>query len=119
MNTRMLAVLGWIFATTSTISLGELVAHYRFNDTLTDETGQHSASMAGLPEFDAGQEGSALSISTADHILKLANPQTLDFGKDFTVAAWVQTTHPGEQVLIYRGDPAHFAGPALQVNVQG
>src|SRR4051794_35162630 len=108
MNTRLLAVLasGWVFATTSTMSLGELTAHYRFNDTLTDETGKHNASMAGSPEFDAGKEGSAVSITAADQILTLANPQTLDFGLDFTVAAWVQTTHPGEQVLIYRGDPA-------------
>lgn len=95
-----------------------LVAHYRFNDTLDDETGAHNGTTGESPAFDTGVAGNALVLGSPDTIVDLSNPQSLEFGKDFTVAAWVQTTHPGEEVVIYRGDPDHFVAPALQFNVQ-
>ena len=113
MNYTILAVLAGslVFANSSTLTLGGLVAHFRFNDTLNDENGNHNGTMAATPSFEAGEDGNALSITDADSIVQLANPQTLEFGKDFTVSAWVQTLHPGEQVVLWRGGAAHFDSP--------
>ena len=121
MKTNLFTALagGLILATSSMTTFAGLVAHYQFNDTLDDQTGGHNGTIAGTASYDAGKDGDALSIQAADSLVDLANPQTLEFGNDFTISAWVQTSHPGEQVVIYRGDPAHFVAPALQLNVQG
>ncbi len=96
-----------------------LVTHLPFNGNLFDETTIHNGLSVADPVFDAGVEGEALIVRSADAAVEIAKPQTLDFGNNFTVSAWVNTTYPGEQVVIYRGDPARFTSPALQINVQG
>jgi hypothetical protein len=96
-----------------------LTAHLRFNGDLADVTTTHNGASIAPPLFDAGIDGEALMVTTADAAVELQSPATLEFGRDFTVLAWVRTTHGGEQVVVYRGDPARFTSPALQFNVQG
>jgi hypothetical protein len=104
---------------TRALGAAGLTAHLTLDGTLDDVTRNHDGTSLAAPAFDTGIAGDALQISTARAAVTLGNPQALDFGKDFTVSAWVKTTYAGEQVVIYRGHPARFVSPALQINVQG
>jgi hypothetical protein len=123
-------VLKWILFTSSvfgvlTMATGSataaLVAHFRFDGGLTDETGNHTGATldGGAANFDTGESGQALVLAAAGDAIEVANPGALDFGNDFTISTWVNSGYPGEQVVVYRGDAAHFAAPALQFNLQG
>ncbi len=82
-----------------------MAAWLKFDDSLADQTGHHDGSSKGSPTYDAGKDGNALVFTTADDTVELANPQTLDLGKDFSVSAWVQTTHGGEEVILTGATP--------------
>lgn len=116
--TKQIAIAA-LLAIWSAPAQGGLVAWLKFDDSLTDQTGQHDGSSQATPTYDVGKDGNALVFTSADDTVELANPPTLNLGEDFSVAAWVQTTHGGEEVVLYRGDPAHFDSPALQLNAQG
>jgi hypothetical protein len=122
-------VLKWIVFTSSVVGVwsmatgsatAALVAHFRFDGSLSDETGNHNGATldSGAATFDTGESGQALVVASAGDAIEVANPATLDFGNDFTISAWVNSGSAGEQVVVYRGDAAHFAVPALQFSLQ-
>ncbi|MEO8428614.1 MAG: LamG-like jellyroll fold domain-containing protein [Verrucomicrobiota bacterium] len=123
-------VFKWILFTLSVVGFlsvapgsatAALVARFRFDGSLNDETGNHNGATfgGGTADFDTGESGQALVVASAGDAIEVANPATLDFGNDFTISAWVNSAHQGEQVVAYRGDAAHFAAPTLQFNLQG
>ncbi|MCL5098416.1 MAG: immunoglobulin domain-containing protein [Candidatus Omnitrophica bacterium] len=84
-----------------------LVAHFRFNDTLNDETGNHNGHMrteGWEPAFEPGKNGNAIRIDSVDSAVELANPATLDFSQSFTIAAWIKTAATGERIIVYKGN---------------
>lgn len=113
-----LIALGLLLIMAAPSTRAGLVAHLRFDGSLNDETGNHHGASQETPGFDLGKDGEALVLGSVESVVELANPQALEFGKDFSVAVWIQTTHGGEEVVLYRGDPDHFTSPALQLNVQ-
>jgi hypothetical protein len=118
------AVAGVVTMAASTVSAG-LIAHFRFNGTLNDEKGNHHGRLRdefGVPLFEPGKHGDALRIESVATSVELANPNTIDFSRNFTIAAWVKTTATGERIVIYKGDPDSFgrAGdPSKQFQVYG
>lgn len=101
-----------LFLTVPLLSLlstanADLVAHYRFDGDLRDETGQHDGRPIDpnlAPSFAPGRVGSAVVIERLNAGIEAANPLAIDFSRDFTIAAWVNVgCYYAECPVLFKG----------------
>lgn len=102
-----------------------LVAHWTFDGVLSDQTGNHDATVAGgSPSYAAGKYGDALLLSGGgDYLTTNSDSDGLGMGGSFTAMAWIYSDvlsadksvygkdsgGNGNQLhLITRGDKAHL-----------
>lgn len=106
----------------STANAG-LAAHFRFDGTVADETGQHPGSLMGTANYVAGVVGQALNFpwngANQAAFVELANPTAIDLGKDFSISAWLRTTAQGVRVFLAKTDTNGWAFPGKQFMVNG
>jgi hypothetical protein len=103
-------------------AFGGLVAHYRFDNSLNDETGNHNATLRDpleVPLYDVGKIGQAVLIDSPGTSLEAANPGTIELSQEFSIAAWVNTIASGERCLIYKGNPSAWVTGNKQFNLYG
>lgn len=71
----------------------DLVAHLKFDDSLSDSSGKGNHGTAvGAPTFAAGRIGQAVHIPSGADYVSLGTPADLNFGTDtdFSIAFWAQ-----------------------------
>src|SRR5206468_7257279 len=98
------------------------VAHFKFENSLNDETGNHNGSLRDPLEialFAPGKVGNALQIDSTGASVECANPTNFDMGRSFSICAWVNTTKGGEVLVVYKGPRANFASKSRQFEVYG
>src|SRR5208283_2223102 len=78
-----------------------LVAHYTFDNTIADTTGNHPGTLFGTTNYVPGVVGQALDFSLNSQgqptYVELANPATINFGADFSISLWLKTTAQNQQ----------------------
>ncbi|WP_372756142.1 LamG-like jellyroll fold domain-containing protein [Mariniflexile sp.] len=94
----LLVLLVVVTITTSKLNAQSLVAHYKFDNSLNDETGTYNltASSGFTPLFtETGQDGTtngAVSGFSASDILETAINFEIDGNESRTMAAWIKVT---------------------------
>ncbi|MCL5098415.1 MAG: immunoglobulin domain-containing protein [Candidatus Omnitrophica bacterium] len=114
------AILSVLVLSATLVSAG-LVAHYRFDNSLNDETGRYNASLRDpleIPLYDVGISGQSILIDSESSSLEV-DPGMIELSQDFTICAWVNTSKGGEVCVLYKGPAAGFAEKSRQFNVYG
>ena len=100
-----------------------LVAYFKFDGTATDQTGQHPGTLFGTTNYVSGVVGQALNFSLnplgQPTYVELANPDTIDFGKDFSISLWLKTTSTGQRVFLSKNITNAWAYPGKQFMTSG
>ena len=99
----------------STPARADLVAHFHFDGDLKDATGRHDGRPVDpklAPAFAPGRFGNALVIEKVNAGIELANPSTIDFSRDFTLATWVNVgNYYAEMPVLFKGRADLTAAP--------
>src|SRR4030042_1436876 len=74
---------------TEATSTGDLVAWWRFEGDLTDETGVNDGTGYGSITYASGKIGQALELNGTDDYVNVGDNTSLNFTNDFTVEAWI------------------------------
>ena len=99
-----------------------LAAYFKFDGTVSDQTGQHPGTLFGPTNYVSGVVGQALNFSlgaSGPTYVELANPDTIDFGKDFSVSLWLKTTSTGQRVFLSKNITNAWAYPGKQFMTSG
>jgi hypothetical protein len=109
------AILGAIVLAAAPAASGGLVAHFRFDGDLRDATGRHDGrpvDATRTPRFVPGRVGGAVVIERADAGIEVTNPESIELGRDFTIAAWVHVgCYYAECPVLFKGRPDTTAAP--------
>lgn len=99
----------------STPARADLVAHFHFDGDLKDATGRHDGRPVDpnlAPAFAPGRFGNALVIEKVNAGIELANPSTIEFSRDFTLATWVNVgNYYAEMPVLFKGRADLTAAP--------
>ena len=93
------------------------VAHWKFNDGLNDETGNHNGSMVDpsqSPTYVPGVDADCLQIFNQGTAVECANPNTFLRAHSFTMSVWFNATASGgngEILLIWKGSKVKWGLP--------
>lgn len=69
----------------------DLVAHYKFDQSLQDSAKSNHGQPVGAPEFIPGKVGGAVKVVSGSDYVTLGRPSDLNFGTgDFSIAFWAQ-----------------------------
>jgi len=81
-----------------------LVAHYEFEGTTNDSSGNglHGAAV-GDPIFVAGKVGQAISLDGIGDYVEITGYKGILGPNAFSITAWIRTTLPEEQQIVYYG----------------
>ncbi len=100
-----------------------LVAYYKLDGSVADETGRHPGTLFGTTNFVAGRAGQALNFSlnaqSQPTYMDLASPGLLDFGKDFSVSLWLKTTSTSQRVFLSKAATNIWSYPGKQFMTSG
>jgi hypothetical protein len=92
-----------------------LVAHYHFDGDLKDATGKHNGHPVDpqhAPVFAPGRRGNAVVIEQPNAGIEAEHPDSVDFSKDFTIAAWVNVgCYYAELPILFKGHPDQTVAP--------
>lgn len=92
-----------------------LVAQYHFDGDLKDATGSHDGHPVDpqrSPVFATGRCGNAVVIEEPNAGIEAAHPDSVDFSKDFTIAAWVNVgCYYAELPILFKGHPDQTVAP--------
>jgi hypothetical protein len=91
------------------VGTNDLVAWYRFNNEVTDSTGNgHDGTIAGEPNFTVGQDNvanNAAQIGSVGMTVSVTNSPALDLTTALTFSAWIKSSFSGGQnTLILNAD---------------
>ena len=99
-------------------ALADLVAHYTFDNTVADTTGNHPGTLFGTTNYVPGVVGQALDFSLNSQgqptYVELANPSTINFGQDFSISLWLKTTVQNQQDFLSKNITNGWAFPGKQ-----
>jgi len=118
-------LLAGLFVVATRPTYGDLKVHYRFDGDLNDATGLHHARACDpkvAPTFGLGRCGDALLIESANAGIEVANPEAIDFSRDFTIAGWVRAhlgSCPYERTILFKGHREVFAHPDKHFSLFG
>ena len=107
-----IAIASGLAMSTNTASAG-LIAHWKFDDSLKDETGNHNGEPIDADTgvfYEDGLVGSgALSITGHTEAVQVENHETIELSGAFTISAFVKTAGgAGEQMVLYQGSVKGF-----------
>jgi hypothetical protein len=95
-----------------------LAAYFKFDGTVSDETGQHPGTLFGTTNYVPGVTGQALDFSLNPQgqptYVELANPGTINFGEDFSISLWLKTTAQNQQDFLSKNVTNDWAYPGKQ-----
>lgn len=77
----------WSFVNANPSVGGALVAHYKFEGNVNDDTGSNNATAYGSPVYGVGKIASAIAMDGVDDYVKL--PNNVASSKDITITSWV------------------------------
>jgi hypothetical protein len=118
-------VLTSVFVVATQPTYAGLKAHYRFDGDLNDAAGKHHARPVDpkvAPTFELGRCGDALLIERANAGIEVTSPEAIDFSRDFTIAAWVNTrlaSCPYERTILFKGHREGFTHPDKHLSLFG
>jgi hypothetical protein len=92
----------------------DLVAHYTFDNTVADTTGNHPGTLTGTATYVPGVAGQALQFDGTTNFVTLANPTGINFGNDYSISVWIQTTTAGEGTILSKTVTAGWRYPGKQ-----
>lgn len=115
-KTTLLNLIAALFITTSLLNAQTLVAHYKFDGNLNDETGnwnlQQSVPFDGFLAYETGQDGTAdgavYGFTSPDFLETTAAFTPISGSTSRTMAAWVKTTVSGTQAIVGLGQKANY-----------
>lgn len=110
----MTAALLWVPPT----ARANLAAWFKFDGTVADQTGQHPGTLYGTTNYVSGIAGQALSFSLNTQgqptYVEIANPDAIDFGKDFSVSLWLKATSTAARTFLSKNVTNAWAFPGKQ-----
>jgi len=81
-----------------------LVAHYEFEGTANDSSGNgRNGTAMGDPIFVAGKIGQAISLDGIGDYVEITGYKGILGANPFSISAWIRTTLPEEQQIVYYG----------------
>ena len=109
----VILVLGTVLTSPANAQEPGLVGWWRFDGNAGDSSGSNNnGTLAGNPQWVAGQTGGALSFDGADDHVDCGNGTALNITGPITIAAWVYPTGSGSSTLPRIIDKSNGVGGA-------
>ncbi len=111
----LLPLLALLALLLTPLAHADLVAHLRFDGDLKDASGRHDGRPVDpklAPAFAPGRVGGAVVIEKINAGIELADPSSIDFSRDFTIATWVNAgNYYAEMPVLFKGRPDKTTEP--------